>query len=581
MDCSGLIFRSFMDAGEGRRMSGARLGVRSYVRWFAARGGLVLDEAAAVRGDLAIWGAGQHMGIYLGDGRVISAVTSGVRVHAVHGISLPLTGFLHPNWGGEGKVEPLDPSLLLDQSKTPVAVVPASPWAPALDPTLDGAQPVRAGEERVDLRTATSRTFENPDGTFTTELHAQPIYYEVADPDSGATSWLPIDLHFAQVKGRHHRPDSAVVAASPVVVSAFTADHDGGFLTLASGARTLALGLASVAGDEPAVPVIADDGRTVDYASLLGEGIGLRVLARPDGARSFVVLREAPESNQFTFRLAGDGLTATLEPDGSVSLRDEAGLVAGRIPRPTLIDSTDIDGNGGGVFTAATSLSVADTEDGAQLITVRIAGRFLDEAVYPAFVDLSVVDFPAAASGADVAFVSSRHPDSVFVGDERPEQPSYGEAWLGRQPGTRNDSALYLRFDDPRSVIGYAQVSSTSLELFPYWGSEGGVSAEVSGVTADWTPGALTWLTQPASDMDLGALTLTPGTWSSLDLSTSPLPASGLRLTTHPGPDTWTRLIARDQSELVAFGPRLVVTWSPAALMPTGWAILEPVHQDD
>ena len=93
MDCSGLIYRSFMDAGEGRRMSGARLGVRSYVKWFAARGRLVLDEADAVRGDLAIWGAGQHMGIYLGDGRVISAVTSGVKVHALHGISLELTGF--------------------------------------------------------------------------------------------------------------------------------------------------------------------------------------------------------------------------------------------------------------------------------------------------------------------------------------------------------------------------------------------------------------------------------------------------------------------------------------------------------
>jgi hypothetical protein len=119
------------------------------------------------------------------------------------------------------------------------------------------------------------------------------------------------------------------------------------------------------------------------------------------------------------------------------------------------------------------------------------------------------------------------------------------------------------------------------LEIFPYWGSEGGVAAEVSGVTTDWMPGGLTWLTQPAAGLDLGALTLTPGTWSSLDLLTSGLPASGLRLTTHPGPDTWTRLIARDQSESVAFGPRLVVTWSPATAMPTGWAILEPVHQDD
>jgi hypothetical protein len=519
------------------------------------------------------------MGIYLGDGRVISAVTSGVRVHALHGISLPLTGFLHPNWGGDGRVEPLDPSLLLDQDETPVSLVPVSAWAPALDPALEGAQPERAGEERVDLRTATSRTFENPDGTFTTELHAQPIYYQTAE----STDWLPIDLHFSEVKGKHHKPDSAVVGASPVVVSAYAADHEGGFLTLAAGEQTLSLGLDSApdsaSGDEAVAPVISADGRSVDYATLLGDGAGLRVLARPDGARSFLVLRAAPESNQFSFRVTGDGLTATLEPDGSVALRDDAGLIAGRIPRPQLIDSTDIDGNGGGVFTAATTLSVADIEDGGQLITIRVARHFLDEAVYPAFVDLSVVDFPTAAAGADIAFVSSRHPDSVFGGDERPEQPSYGEAWLGRQPGTRNDSALYLRFDDPQGVIGYADVASTSLELFPYWGSAA-VDAAVSGVTTDWQPGGLSWLTQPGADLDLGAVTLTPGAWSSFELPTG-LPVYGLRLAPDAGPDTWIRFIARDQSDEMAFGPRLVVNWTPGAPLPTSWTILEPVHIDD
>src|SRR5688572_24296968 len=297
MDCSGLIYRSFMDAGEGRRMSGARLGVRSYVRWFAARGGLVLDEADAVRGDLAIWGTGNHMGIYLGDGRVISAVTSGVSVHALHGLSLPLTGFLRPNWDGAGKVEPLDPDLLLDRTETPVSLVPPSAWAPALDPAVEGAQPERGGVERVDMRTASSRTFENEDGTFTTELHAQPIYYQAAD----SMNWLPIDLRFHQVEGKRRRPDAAVVDASPVVISAMAPDRAEGFLTLIAGERSLSLARASGGGE--ATAVISDDGRAVDYADFYGDGVGLRVLARPDGARSFLVLREAPAASDFAFRV--------------------------------------------------------------------------------------------------------------------------------------------------------------------------------------------------------------------------------------------------------------------------------------
>jgi hypothetical protein len=36
-----------------------------------------------------------------------------------------------------------------------------------------------------------------------------------------------------------------------------------------------------------------------------------------------------------------------------------------------------------------------------------------------------------------------------------------------------------------------------------------------------------------------------------------------------PGAASWTRIIARDQSDVMAFGPRLVVTWQPAA--PPAW----------
>lgn len=563
MDCSGLIYRAFMDAGEGRRMSGARLGVRSYVRWFAARGRLVLDEADALRGDLAIWGAGQHMGIYLGDGRVISAVTSGVRVHALHGISLPLTGFLRPNWDGAGKVEPLDPDLLLDQAETPVTLVPPSTWAPPLDPSLEGAQPARAGVERVDLRTANSRTFENEDGTFTTELHAQPIYYQA--PDS--TDWLPIDLRFHVVEGKRRHPDTTVVDTAPVAISVFEPGRAEGFLTLASGDRTLALARAADGG--AATAVISEDGRTIDYADFYGDGVGLRVLARPDGVRTFLVLREAPVGTDFAFRLASDGLALALQPDGSAALLDAAGLAVARIPRPLLLDSSDVDGSGGGAFTAATSLSIAEDVAGAQLLTVHVARRYLEEAVYPAFIDLSVVEFPTAAEGADMAVVSSRHPNSAFHGDERPELPSYAELWLGRQPGTRTDSAAYVRFDDPSTMLGNAEVVAASLELYPYWGNPAGATFDVRGVSSDWAPEMLSWADQPLADAELGSVDFTPGTWTTLDLADAAPPYGFVLTAAKPGADSWTRLIARDQSDLIAFGPRLVLTWQPAA--PPEW----------
>lgn len=562
MDCSGLIYRSFMDAGEGKRMSGARLGVRSYVRWFAARGLLVLDEADAVRGDLAIWGAGQHMGIYLGDGRVISAVTSGVKVHALHGISLTLTGFLRPKWDGAGKVEPLDPDLLLDQDETPVTLVPPSAWAPVLDPAVEGAQPERGGVERVDMRTASSRTFENEDGTFTTEIHAQPIYYQATD----STDWLPIDLRFHVVEGKRRQPDMTVVDTSPVGIGVFEPGRPEGFLTLVSGQRTLSVARAGDGGQ--ATAVISDDGRAVDYADFYGDGVGLRVLARPDGVRSFLVLSEAPAGNDFAFRLASEGMTLAPQPDGSVALLDVDGLAIGRVPRPLLYDSSDADGSGGGVFSSATSLSVTENETGEQVLTVHVARRFLDEVVYPAFIDLSVVDFPGAASSADLTVVSSRHPNYAFGSAERPELPSYAELWLGRQPGTRTDSAAYLRWADAATALGNAQVLATSLELYTYWGNPLGATFDVRRVSEDWTAQTLTWATQPSAVDEMGTMVLTPGAWAEIELTE--IPEHGVVLTAaRGGAASWTRVIARDQSDALAFGPRLVLTWQPAP--PPAW----------
>ena len=47
-------------------------------------------------GDLVVWGGGQHIGVYLGNGRAISALSSrGVRTHKVSAFSAPFTAFVH------------------------------------------------------------------------------------------------------------------------------------------------------------------------------------------------------------------------------------------------------------------------------------------------------------------------------------------------------------------------------------------------------------------------------------------------------------------------------------------------------
>jgi cell wall-associated NlpC family hydrolase len=107
-DCSGLVYRAFSDAGELPRIGGMRLRAAGYMQYFVSRGRFTKDESQAVRGDLVIYDMGTHIGIYLGDGKVISALINpwGVSVHSLHGVHLPVSYFLHVNWGGGDSGDP-------------------------------------------------------------------------------------------------------------------------------------------------------------------------------------------------------------------------------------------------------------------------------------------------------------------------------------------------------------------------------------------------------------------------------------------------------------------------------------------
>jgi hypothetical protein len=99
-DCSGLVYWVFKEAGELPRIGGARMGARSYMRWFVARGRWSKDESDAQPGDLVVWGDGHHIGVYIGPNRAVSALNPklGVRVHDLKIPHAP-TQYLLINWG--------------------------------------------------------------------------------------------------------------------------------------------------------------------------------------------------------------------------------------------------------------------------------------------------------------------------------------------------------------------------------------------------------------------------------------------------------------------------------------------------
>lgn len=86
-DCSGLVFRSFKQAGLINRIGGNRKRAAGYYAWFRKRG--LVSRGNPRAGDLIVWtkkGHISHIGIYVGGNRALSALTSGVRTHNIGGL---------------------------------------------------------------------------------------------------------------------------------------------------------------------------------------------------------------------------------------------------------------------------------------------------------------------------------------------------------------------------------------------------------------------------------------------------------------------------------------------------------------
>lgn len=97
-DCSGLVFSVYKRAGLVGRIGGSRGTVTSYYNW-AVRHNKISRRNPQI-GDIVIWGSHgklHHSGIYVGNGRAISALNRklGVRDWPMSWIHMRIWGFIH------------------------------------------------------------------------------------------------------------------------------------------------------------------------------------------------------------------------------------------------------------------------------------------------------------------------------------------------------------------------------------------------------------------------------------------------------------------------------------------------------
>jgi NlpC/P60 family protein len=114
-DCSGLVYYAFRKAGYASKIGGRR-SAAGYYAYFRAKG--LASRTNGKPGDLVVWGGGSHIGIYLGNGKAISALTSGVRIHGIYAVTAKFTTFLHTGMSGTATTTAPKPTTTVTPTST-------------------------------------------------------------------------------------------------------------------------------------------------------------------------------------------------------------------------------------------------------------------------------------------------------------------------------------------------------------------------------------------------------------------------------------------------------------------------------
>ncbi|HEY3336376.1 MAG TPA: NlpC/P60 family protein [Candidatus Limnocylindrales bacterium] len=93
-DCSGLVRYAYKQAGVGGELGGGH-SASAMLAWGRSMG--LTSRTNGRVGDVVIYGDGSHAGIYIGNGKIVSALnpSQGIRVTGLYALGAPFTAFIH------------------------------------------------------------------------------------------------------------------------------------------------------------------------------------------------------------------------------------------------------------------------------------------------------------------------------------------------------------------------------------------------------------------------------------------------------------------------------------------------------
>lgn len=354
--------------------------------------------------------------------------------------------------------------------------------------------------ELLSERTETSRTFANPDGSFTTELTPGP---ERIKRDG---KWQPVDVTLQKRNGgvvaRNH-PDNLTLSGGggslPHSLAGADAAAPRDLVTLGSGAEQVTLQWKG------GLPEPELKGATARYPEAV-PGADVIVEATRTGFEQFVEISRRPDSDQYSYTMPvkAKGLKAAEQADGSVLFTDAAGKKRAVMPAPVMWDATVDERSGEHTRRTAVDMKVENRGNGRVNLVVTPDPSFLADprTRYPVTVD------PATSALSNTFDTYVQRGETVDWSTDT--ELDLGDPGTTNADGTTRVARSFIHWNT--TPIKDALVSSAKLELFNFHSGNTDCSAQPWSV---WATGAAStssrWANQPAWNEQFGSSTQTKG----------------------------------------------------------------------
>lgn len=396
--------------------------------------------------------------------------------------------------------------------------------------------------ELIDRRTADSRTFLNPDGTYTTDQFAAPIFYigrngtyEPIQPTAVASNI----------------PGVAFQTRAGPIQTQFGQRADGELVRVREGAHSVAFRSAVLAGVAPR-PIAArepeaDEDGHVFYRDVF-PNVDLRYSLLPTGVKEDIILRAPVETPAFVFEIDSETLTPTLEADGSITLASRYRPVF-TLPAPFMVDSAP-EADGDGVRSTAVRYRLVEIPGRTLLVVEADAAWLADPArVYPIYIDPTTSIYSASAD----TFISSAYPTTSRNALWNPGEGGYYELWNGQFDATTGTNYAFIKTGHvtSRSII------SATFNVYVQHAHSGAIptAIQLGRLTSGFNE-SQTWSQTHPSFVALTSDTVVDGEFARFDVTSTAqawadgdLTNYGFRLyQSSTSASLWKRLRARENS---------------------------------